>query len=160
MNSDGNLLISLLETMNGTKWVILGVLLLILEVVTGTTYILWPAIAALFVGILAFVLPFFSWEMQFVLFFVISSVLLVVGHKFVRPKMKGGEPSDLNDRARSMIGMRVRAVTDFELGAGRVQVGDTQWRAQIDDGNPKAGAELRVLSVKGTTLNVENYIEL
>lgn len=159
MNGETNTLIALLESMNATRWIILGVVLLILELLTGTTYILWPAIAALIVGILAFVLPFFGWEMQFLLFFLISAVLLFVGHKFVRPKMKGGEPSDLNDRARSMIGTRVRAVIDFELGAGRVQVGDSQWRARVENGNPKAGSELKVLSVKGTTLNVEPYVE-
>ena len=154
MNNDANLLVQMLESMNGTKWMILGVLLLVLEVVTGTTYILWPAVAALIVGIIAFVLPL-AWEMQFLLFFILSGILLVVGHKFVRPKMKGGEPSDLNDRARSMVGMRVKAVADFDTGLGRVQVGDTQWRASIQDGNPSAGAELRVISVKGTTLQVE-----
>ena len=154
MNSDANLLVQLLESMSGSKWLILGVLLLVLEVVTGTTYILWPAVAALIVGVIAFVLPL-AWEMQFLLFFILSAILLVVGHKFVRPKMKGGEPSDLNDRARTMVGMRVKAVADFDTGLGRVQVGDTQWRASIVDGNPSAGAELRVMSVKGTTLQVE-----
>ncbi|MEP3890206.1 MAG: NfeD family protein [Hellea sp.] len=154
MNNDANLLVQMLESMSGSKWLILGVLLLVLEVVTGTTYILWPAVAALIVGIIVFVLPL-AWEMQFLLFFILSAILLVVGHKFVRPKMKGGEPSDLNDRARTMVGMRVKAVADFETGLGRVQVGDTQWRASIADGNPAAGAELRVLSVKGTTLQVD-----
>ena len=154
MNNDANLLVQMLESMNGTKWMILGVLLLVLEVVTGTTYILWPAVAALIVGVIVFVLPL-AWEMQFLLFFILSGILLVVGHKFVRPKMKGGEPSDLNDRARTMVGMRVKAVADFETGLGRVQVGDTQWRASVKDGNPVSGAELRVVSVKGTTLQVE-----
>ena len=154
MENDTNLLVQMLESISGTKWLILGVLLLVLEVVTGTTYILWPAVAALIVGIIAFVLPL-AWEMQFLLFFILSGILLVVGHKFVRPKMKGGEPSELNDRARSMVGMRVKAVADFDTGIGRVQVGDTQWRASIVDGNPVSGAELRVVSVKGTTPQVE-----
>lgn len=154
MNNDANLLVQMLESMSGSKWLILGVLLLVLEVVTGTTYILWPAVAALIVGVIVFILPL-SWEMQFLLFFILSAILLVVGHKVVRPKMKGGEPSDLNDRARTMIGMRVKAIADFDTGLGRVQVGDTQWRASAAEGNPKSGAELRVLSVKGTTLQVE-----
>lgn len=158
MENDTNLLIQMLESMSGSKWLILGVLLLVLEVVTGTTYILWPAVAALIVGVITFILPPgwpLGWEMQFLLFFILSAVLLLVGHKFVRPHMKGGEPSDLNDRARTMVGMRVKAVADFETGLGRVHVGDTQWRASIVDGNPAAGAELRVISVKGTTLQVE-----
>ena len=155
MTENTNILVQMLETMSGTKWIIVGVLLLILEVVTGTTYILWPAVAALIVGFIVFILPLLGWEMQFLLFFILSSVLLVVGHKYVRPKMKGGEPSDLNDRARSMVGMRVKAIADFETGIGRVQVGDTQWRASIEDGTALEGQELRVMSVKGTTLQVE-----
>ena len=155
MTENTNILVQMLETMSGTKWIIVGVLLLILEVVTGTTYILWPAVAALIVGFIVFILPLLGWEMQFLLFFILSSVLLVVGHKYVRPKMKGGEPSDLNDRARSMVGMRVKAIADFETGIGRVQVGDTQWRASIEDGTVFEGQELRVMSVKGTTLQVE-----
>jgi len=59
-----------------------------------------------------------------------------------------------------MIGIRVRAIGDFELGEGRVQVGDTQWRARINEGNPNSGDELKVLSVKGTTLIVEPYSSL
>ena len=155
MNNDANLLVQMLESMDGSKWMILGVLLLVLEVVTGTTYILWPAVAALIVGVITFLPIGLGWEMQLLLFFILSGILLVVGHKFVRPKMKGGEPSDLNDRARTMVGMRVKAVADFETGLGRVQVGDTQWRASVKDGNPVSGAELRVVSVKGTTLQVE-----
>lgn len=154
MNNDANILVQMLESMSGSKWLIVGVLLLVIEVFTGTTYILWIAVAALIVGLITFVLPL-GWEMQFLLFSILSAILLVIGHTYVRPKMKGGEPSDLNDRARSMVGMRVKAVADFDTGLGRVQVGDTQWRASIVDGNPAAGAELRVMSVKGTTLQVE-----
>ncbi len=154
MTSDSNLLIQLLESMNGIRWVILGIVLLILELITGTTYILWPAAAALIVGALGFIVPM-GWELQFLLFFLLSSILLIVGHTHIRPKMKGGEPSDLNDRARQMVGMRVKAIADFETGRGRVQVGDTQWRASIDKGTAQTGQELRVIAVKGTTLMVE-----
>lgn len=153
-------MIELLESIKGTHWIVLGVTLIIAEIATGTTYILWPALAAILVGILAFFVPLFGWQMQFLLFFLASGILLWLGHKYVRPQMKGGETSDLNDRATAMIGLRVKAVTDFKLGQGRVQVGDTQWRARVVDGNPKAGSELQVKSVKGTTLNVEPYIDL
>ncbi len=147
-------IVNLFESMTGTKWIILAVLLFIFELVTGTTYILWPAVAAIIVGLLVYILPL-GWEMQLILFVLLSTVLLFVGHTHIRPKIKGGAPSDLNDRARSMIGMRVRAIADFDTGLGRVQVGDTQWRAFMHEGNAKSGDELRVVSVKGTTLTVE-----
>ena len=154
-DGEGSILLQLFESLSASKWVIIGVVLLILELVTGTTYILWPAAAALAVGFVAFILPI-PWTMQLLLFFIVSSVLLVVGHKYVGPKINQQGPSDLNDRAQSMVGMRVKAIANFETGLGRVQVGDTQWRASIAKGKVKAGQELRVLSVKGTTLQVEH----
>jgi len=153
MNSDGNVIVQLLESMDGARWLILGVILLVLEVLTGTTYVLWIATAALIVGVLAFILPI-GWPLQFLLFFALSIALLIAGHKYFRPNMMGEEDSDLNDRAKSMVGMRVKAVADFETGQGRVQVGDTQWRAAMDEGSAVSGQELRVASVKGTTLMV------
>lgn len=153
MNSDGNVIIQLLESMDGARWLILGIVLLVLEVITGTTYILWVATAALIVGVLSFILPI-GWPIQFLLFFALSVVLLVLGHKYFRPRMNGDESSDLNDRAKTMVGMRVKAVADFETGRGRVQVGDTQWRASMDNGDAVSGEELKVVEVKGTTLIV------
>lgn len=149
-----NSLMQLLGEMSGVHWVILAFIILVAEALTGTSYLLWPAAAAFIVGIITFFLPLGP-EMQFLLFAIITAVLLFVGQKYIRPKVQGGEPSDLNDRARSMVGMRVKAVADFETGVGRVHVGDTQWRASMDEGNAKAGDELKVLSVKGTTLTVE-----
>lgn len=157
MNSDSNVILQLLESMDGARWLILGVVLLVAEVLTGTTYILWVAAAALIVGVLAFAIPVMGWPVQFLLFFVLSIALLIAGHKYFRPNMMGEEDSDLNDRAKSMVDMRVKAVADFETGRGRVQVGDTQWRASMTTGTAKAGQELRVTSVKGTTLIVEAH---
>lgn len=146
-----NALIAMLQGMTGTKWIIIGVVLLIAELITGTTYILWPAAAALLVGVFTYLLPI-GWEIQFLIFFVVSAGLLVFGHKFVRPRTKGGEPSDLNDRARMMVGERCKVIADFETGQGRVQLGDTQWRAKMENGSAKAGDELRITRVEGTTL--------
>ncbi len=149
-----NSLIQLLTEMNGVHWLILAFGLLVVEVLSGTSYLLWPAAAAFIVGLVSLILPIGP-EMQFLLFAIITVALLFVGHKYVRPRVQGGEPSDLNDRARSMVGMRVKAVADFDTGRGRVIVGDTQWRASMEEGNAKGGDELKVMSVKGTTLTVE-----
>jgi len=151
---DPTLIVGLLEGMNATRWMILGIVLLGAELATGTTYILWVAVAAILMAGITFILPV-AWTVQLVIFFVLSVILLVAGHKYVRPKFKGGEPSDLNDRSRTMVGTRVKAVSDFEVGKGRVQVGDTQWAASLAEGSAKVGDELRIVSVKGATLQVE-----
>ncbi|MEP3654035.1 MAG: NfeD family protein [Litorimonas sp.] len=154
MENETNIIISALETMNATKWGLLGLGLVGLELVTGTTYILWPAVAALAMSAWVFFLPL-SWEMQFVLFFVLSTALLVIGHLYLKPLMKSGEPADLNDPGRTMLGRRVTAFTDFDNGHGRVTVGDTQWKASTESDDPKSGDALIITAVAGATLIVE-----
>jgi len=158
MESDSNLILSFLESIKATHWGLLGLGLVGLELVTGTTYILWPALAAIAVAIWVFFLPL-SWELQFILFFVLSTVLLVIGHIYLRPLMKSGEPSDLNDPSRAMQGRIVKAFTDFENGQGRVTVGDTQWKASTEADDPKAGDSLVVTAVAGATLIVERAVK-
>lgn len=158
MENETNIIISALESMNATRWGLLGLGLVALELVTGTTYILWPAVAALAMSAWVFFLPL-SWEMQFILFFVLSTLLLVVGHFYLKPLMKSGEPSDLNDPGRTMLGRRVVAFTDFENGHGRVTVGDTQWKASTDAVDPKTGDALVITEVAGATLIVEPAVK-
>lgn len=154
MEPDSNAIIAFLESVKATHWGLLGIGLVGLELATGTTYILWPAIAALVTAVFVFLLPL-SWEMQFILFFLLSTILLVVGHLYLRPMMKSGEPSDLNDRARTMVGNKVVAFTDFVNGHGRVTVGDTQWKANSEsDDDPVEGETLVITSVVGATLIV------
>ena len=144
--------------MNATRWGLLGLTLVGLELITGTTYILWPAAAALILAVLVFFLPL-SWELQFVLFFILSIILLFAGHRYLRPMMKSGEPTDVNDPGQTMLGRRVTAFTDFENGHGRVTVGDTQWKASTDFADPVTGDALVITSVAGTTLIVEPAVK-
>ena len=60
MEPESNIILAFLESMNATRWGLLGIALVGLELVTGTTYILWPAVAALAVAIWVFFLPL-SW---------------------------------------------------------------------------------------------------
>lgn len=148
-------MIDLLSSLTAWHWLILGVVLLGFELVSGSTYILWPAVSALFVGILLFIAPGLGWEMQLLLFFLLSIATLVLGRTHLQKLVKGGESSDLNDPGQAMIGRQVKAVSDFTGIEGRVEVGDTQWSARLEAGSAKAGDLLKVVEVKGATLIVQ-----
>jgi len=154
MAAEPNIIVSLLEDMNATRWGLLGLTLVGFELITGTTYILWPAAAALILAVVVFFLPL-SWEIQFILFFILSIVLLYAGHRYLRPILKSGEPTEVNDAGQTMLGRRVTAFTDFVNGSGRVTVGDTQWSANTESADPKTGDALVITAVAGTTLIVE-----
>ena len=158
MESDTNIILAFLESMNATKWGIIAVVLVGAELVTGTTYILWIAAAAFILAILTFLIPM-AWELQFFLFTVLSITLLFVGHFYLRPLMKSDEPSDTNNPVRTMVGRRVVAFSDFDNGEGRVTVGDTQWKASSDADNLKTGDKLVITSVVGATLIVEPAVK-
>ena len=155
MNDQPNILLYMLEGLGPWKWMIIGVLLLVLEMLTGSMFLLWPAIAAVIVGVALFILPI-GWEMQLVLFAIVSALGLFWGEKYLRPRLSNDSAADdLNDRSSRMVGTRVSAIGDFKLGKGRVKVDDTEWAASIEAGDPKAGDELRILTVSGASVTVE-----
>ncbi|MEL6688274.1 MAG: NfeD family protein [Pseudomonadota bacterium] len=149
-------MIELLSQLTAWHWLILGVVLLGLELMTGSTYILWPAVSALAVGILLFIAPGLGWEMQMMLFFLLSLTTLILGRTHLQKLVKGGEPSSLNDPGQALVGRQVEAVGDFTGTEGRVVVGDTQWSARLENGTAREGDLLRVHAVQGATLIVEH----
>ena len=147
-------MIDLLNSINAWHWLVLGVVLLGLELAITTTYLLWPAVAAICVGLLLFIAPM-GWEMQLILFVLISLATLVLGRTHFQRFVKGGEVSDVNDPGRAMVGRQVRALADFNGREGRVAVGDTQWAARLEEGTAAADDYLTVKGVAGATLIVE-----
>ncbi|MGB3456121.1 MAG: NfeD family protein [Litorimonas sp.] len=147
-------MVELLSQLTAWHWLVLGVVLLGLELLTGSTYILWPAVSALAVGLLLFIAPGMGWEMQMMLFFLLSVATLVLGRTHLQRLVKGGEPSSLNDPGLALVGRQVVAVADFTGTEGRVTVGDSQWSARMRDGTAGEGELLRVEEVEGATLIV------
>lgn len=144
-------LITLLTAMGPQHWLILGLGLLILEMVTGTTYLLWPAVAAFITALIAY-LGLTNWIGDIAIFAVLVIVLTYFGQPIVKRWRSEGAASKLNDRAAQLVGARA-VVTVFANGAGSVKIGDTLWRATSDE-VLEAGAEVVVLSADGMILKV------
>jgi len=138
-------------------WFIIAGILMVLEVSTGTLYLLFVAAAALIVGLFNVVVDA-SWQTDLLLFGILSAVSLLVGHYVIKPRLNEQTADGLNEPANALVGKRVRALADFKTGEGRVQLGDSQWRAMTND-NIEAGEELVVVGVEGSTLRVEAFDE-
>jgi membrane protein implicated in regulation of membrane protease activity len=137
-------------------WLALAGVVLVLELLTGTTYLLWPTVAAAVVGIAAWLLPI-PWQAQIAAFAILTAVLVLFGDKLVAKRWRKlvSDKPHLNERAAQLRGQRVTAVAAFVAGHGRVRVGDTVWAAVLDDhGEAAEGAQLEVISVDGATLKV------
>ena len=148
-----DILLSVFDRMNMWAWWAIAGVILIAELMTGTTYLLWPAAAAFLTGFVAMEAFGVSWPVQLAVFAVLTGPLLWAGDRWVRPALKAGADSGLNDRSRRMIGQRVTVVADFTSGQGRVRYGDTEWSAETAEGdNPAAGESRIVAEVRGVVL--------
>jgi inner membrane protein len=145
-------LLTLLNALGPQHWLILGLILLIAEMASGTTYLLWPAVAAFVTALVAWLAPT-NWVAEIALFAVLILVLTYFGHPLVKRFRQEGAASGLNERSATLIGTR-GVVANFANGAGSVKVRDTVWRALSDEAL-EAGQEVEVTSVDGSTLRVK-----
>src|SRR5690606_14573262 len=94
------------------------------------------------------------WELQLVLFGVLSAVATLLWWKFGRSKYVKSEQPLLNQRAAQYIGHEFPLVEPIQGGRGKVVVGDTVWLVQGSDA--PAGTRVRVVGVTGAVLQVES----
>ncbi|WP_273024904.1 NfeD family protein [Rheinheimera sp.] len=138
-----------------TLWIIAGIVLILTELMATSIVAVFFGIAAIAVGLLLNFRLIDSYSMQFLLFGVLSLLLLftVRGH-FKRWFV--GYTADSNEqpsRFADDIGRRVTVHTDFNQGAGRVVLNGVQWDAESAD-NLHAGDVAWVVANHGIKLVV------
>ena len=146
-------LISLLSSVGPQHWVVLGLILLIAEMASGTTYLLWPAVAAFLVALVAWIAPGAGWMAEFGIFALLIIALTYFGQPMVRRWRNEGAATGLNERGAALVGVR-GVVQNFANGVGSVKVQDTVWRA-VSDEALEAGQAVEVSGVDGATLRVK-----
>jgi membrane protein implicated in regulation of membrane protease activity len=144
-------LIAFFTGLGPQHWLILGLILLIAEMASGTTYLLWPAVAA-FLTALVSLTGATSWMIDMAIFAVLVIALTFFGRPIVQRWRQEGAASGLNERSSTLIGTRGE-ITVFANGAGSVKVNDTVWRA-VSDESLTPGEAVVVDSVDGATLKV------
>ncbi|TPL86414.1 NfeD family protein [Mesorhizobium sp. B2-3-13] len=137
------------------NWMVLGFVLLVVEVIAPGFFMLWIGIAALIVGAVSLLVwdaAIWTWQVQVLLFLVLSLVSAFAGKKLM-----GGhdQPSDqplLNRRGAQMIGRMATLAEPIRDGRGRIKLGDTLWRVSGPD--LPAGTQVRVTAAADTDLEL------
>lgn len=134
-------------------WLGIGVILLAVEAASSTEWLLWPAVSAGVVALLAVLgfRPGFGWEL---LIFGLLTVATTATSKTLVKKVNPSEQPDINDRNARLLGQTARVVEAFSGGRGRVFVSGSEWPADIADGAPLAGETVVVEAVSGPRLTV------
>ncbi len=144
-------LITFLTTLGPQHWLVFGLILLIAEMASGTTYLLWPAVAAFLTALVALT-GATNWVVDVAIFAVLVIALTAFGRPLVKRWREAGADSGLNERSKSLIGTR-GVITVFANGVGSVKIADSVWRA-VSDETLAPGQTVVIDAVDGATLKV------
>ena len=134
-------------------WLALAAVLIGIEMIMPTQYLIWPGIAAAVVGLMAFAFDV-DWTVQLGVFAVLSIGLVVASHYYL-PKPALSDRSTLNQRTDQLVGRVATVAEDFYHGQGAVTLGDTRWSAEAADGSDfAAGTKVKVVAAESTLLKV------
>lgn len=134
-------------------WWILAVGMMTLEVLLPTFFFIWLGAAAFVTGIILWLMPSLSWEMQLVIFSVLSIISVVVSRRYYdNSKVDTDEPL-LNRRSEQYVGRVITLKEAIVDGTGKIQVDDSIWKVVGED--CPAGTKIRVVSADSVLLHVE-----
>lgn len=140
-------------------WWVFALALLTIELLTGSTYFFWPAIAALAAGLIDLWPLDGQWQIQLIVFAAVTIVLSVFAPPYVKPWLHRTQTDHmtLNERGAQKIGRRAVVDETFVNGAGKVKLGDTLWLAESENGeNLTEGAMVEITRAEGTKLFVKS----
>lgn len=136
-------------------WMVLGFVLLVVEVIAPGFFMLWIGIAALIVGAVSLLIwdaAIWSWQVQVLVFLVLSLVSAFVGKRLMGGRDQPTDQPLLNRRGAQMVGRMATLAEPIKDGRGRIKLGDTLWRVSGPD--LPAGTQVRVTSAADTDLEL------
>jgi membrane protein implicated in regulation of membrane protease activity len=133
------------------NWLIAGVVLLGLEVFVPGNVFVWFGVAAIITGAVAW-LAALGWQIDLIVFVVLSVVLVLVGRRLFGRGNDPGEQPFLNDRTHRIVGSVYVLGEPIIDGKGRVKIDDTRWR--ITGPDMPSGSRVRVIGADGPVLTV------
>lgn len=145
---------ALLMQLGPLHWWAIAAVMIGLEMIMPTQYLLWPGLAALVTGLLVLLIPSMGYEMQFVVFAVLAAISVATVHYWPKAELAGGEPK-LNQRMTGYIGRQAVVAEGFTGPRGTIILDDTRWVAEAVDGKALASRTMvEVVGVDGTLLKV------
>lgn len=141
-----------IEAITFWHWWILAAVLLIIEVVSPAAFFIWIGLAAGLVGLALWVFEL-SWQMQLLLFAVLSVACVVLGRAWFKRNPIETDKPNLNRKGQSLIGKVFEVEQAIEHGTGRIRVGDSTWKASGPD--TAVGEKVRVVGIDSAVLAVE-----
>jgi len=134
-------------------WAGFAAVILAIEVMTGTGWLLWAsASAAVTAAVVGLVAP--SVPTALLVFALLTMFSTLLARRYL-PRRTEAVSGDINDNVARLVGQRGAAVKAFAGRLGRVFVDGKEWAAELDEGDSlEAGASVQVVGVEGACLKV------
>ena len=134
-------------------WLVLGLLLMLVELALPSTYFLWIGLAALVVGVVFWLIPGMSFDVQVILFAVLSVSAIFLGKRYLKRHPIESDRPMLNVRGAQNIGRIATLHEPIINGVGKVHLDDTLWKVFGPD--LPLNTRVRIVAVDGISLRVE-----
>ncbi|APT74267.1 nodulation efficiency protein D (NfeD) [Thermosipho melanesiensis] len=133
-------------------WIVLGLILMALEILTPTFFIFWFGVGALASSLVAYFIGNTIWELT--VFVVVSGILVILTRPIIN-KMTGDEPRKIN--VDDIVGKKALVIEEInnKKAKGLVKINGDTWRAfSKNDEIIEKDKYVKVLKVEGAHLIV------
>jgi len=134
-------------------WLILGLVLAALELVTPAFLFLPMGIGAAATGLMLALFPEIPWSGQLAVFAAVTVASVLAGRGYLRRHQIASDEPTLNRRGHQYVGRVFTLDAPIVNGVGKIRVDDSTWKVVGPD--VPAGVRVRVSGVDGTVLLVE-----
>ena len=135
-------------------WLILGLILFLLELVTPGFFIFFFGLGACVTSLICLVIDP-GINMQIIIFAAISILSLLALRKMMKKKFLFTADKESQSIEDEFTGKEAVAITDFDdNNRGKVEFKGTSWNAE-SNASVKAGQIVKIIEVEGFTLKIE-----
>ena len=141
------------ETVTWWHWIVLGVALIVIEMSTGTFFMLTLGVSAILVGIIDWMIPI-SFQMQLLLWIIFSILAIVAWLKWFKDKVISN--SGQSDYRLDTLGVVTEEIKPHHRGKVRFDtpvLGNTEWHATAKIEIPE-GTRIKIVEVNGQLIEV------
>lgn len=134
-------------------WFIIAGALLVIEMLSLTTFFLFFAIGAGLIGCVLAFAPDMALNMQLGLAGIFAILAMLAGYYTFKSKASREHADNVNNRMAQHIGTETLLLQDAENGVSKAKIGDTHWRVLIDEG--KKSELVKIIDFRSTSFIAE-----
>ena len=134
-------------------WWVLAVVCLVIEILVPAFFFLWMSVAGLVTGIIAWLIPSISSDVQILIFSVLTITTITAWRIFGKKYVIQTDQPLLNRRGSQYVGRVFNLHEAIENGEGKIKVDDTIWKVHGEDCD--IHTKVKVVASRGTVFDVE-----